>query len=308
MRQESNLQGGQARPGSGRVPSPVGLRIQERRAENSNPTPCGALSLAARPGPRPVHSPCDRRRTVPGTRTLTTRALNAVPLPVGLGRHVLGADNGPRTRDLHHGEVALFPLSYIRAEPSAGFAPAPSSLPRKRPDSGTARAMGELGAQDSNLEPPGSRPGGFRFSTAHLGAFGPARTGCLPLTKRLLYLVSYEGLVSSVRFERTLPAPRAGASCQLGYEDIGAAVRCRSGPPALRRRGRSRARRRRCPPWIRTTTVRTQNAASCQLDQRASVRETRVERARREVWAREVCQLPHSRMVRRQRLELRSLG
>jgi hypothetical protein len=42
--------------------------------------------------------------------------------------------------DLHHGEVALFLLSYIRAEPSAGFAPATSSLPRKRPDSGTARA------------------------------------------------------------------------------------------------------------------------------------------------------------------------
>jgi hypothetical protein len=113
---------------------------------------------------------------------------------------------------------------------------------------------------------------GFLSPAVHMGAFGPARTGCLPLTKRLLYLVSYEGLVSSVRYERTLPAPRAGASWQLGYEDIGAAVRCRSGPPALRRRGRSRARRRRCPPWIRTTTIRAQNAASCQLDQRASVR------------------------------------
>jgi len=30
MRQESNLQGREARPGSGRVPSPVGLRIQVR--------------------------------------------------------------------------------------------------------------------------------------------------------------------------------------------------------------------------------------------------------------------------------------
>src|SRR5215471_13809316 len=50
------------------------------------------------------------------------------------------ADNGPRTRGLHHGEVVLFLLSYIRVEPPAGFAPAPSSLPRKRPDSGTARA------------------------------------------------------------------------------------------------------------------------------------------------------------------------
>jgi hypothetical protein len=42
--------------------------------------------------------------------------------------------------NLFHGEEALFLLSYIRVEPSAGFAPAPSSLPWKRPDSGTARA------------------------------------------------------------------------------------------------------------------------------------------------------------------------
>jgi hypothetical protein len=42
--------------------------------------------------------------------------------------------------DLFLGQEALFLLSYIRVEPSAGLAPAPSSLPRKRPDSGTARA------------------------------------------------------------------------------------------------------------------------------------------------------------------------
>ena len=33
----------------------------------------------------------------------------------------------------------------------------------------------------------------------------------------------------------------------------GAATRCRPGSPALRGRGRSRARRRSCPSWIRTT-------------------------------------------------------
>jgi hypothetical protein len=42
-----------------------------------------------------------------------------------------------------------------------------------------------------------------------LRAFGPTRTGCLPLTRRPLYLVSYEGIVASVRFERTL----SSASC-----------------------------------------------------------------------------------------------
>ena len=33
----------------------------------------------------------------------------------------------------------------------------------------------------------------------------------------------------------------------------GAAARCRPGPPDVRDRSRSRARRHRCPPWIRTT-------------------------------------------------------
>jgi hypothetical protein len=137
--------------------------------------------------------------------------------------------------DLFLGKEALFLLSYIRVEPSAGLAPAPSSLPGKRPDSGTARACS--------------------------GAFGPTRTGCLPFTRRPLYLVSYEGIVSSVRFERTLPVPHTGASCQLGYEDIGAAVRCRPGPPALRGRGRSRARRHGFRGWARTSEGRGQGPA-----------------------------------------------
>jgi hypothetical protein len=60
----------------------------------------------------------------------------------------------------------------------------------------------------------GQSPAGLPNSpTAQLGASGPARTGCLPFTRRLLYLVSYEGIVSSVRFERTLPS--ASGSCLL---------------------------------------------------------------------------------------------
>jgi hypothetical protein len=60
----------------------------------------------------------------------------------------------------------------------------------------------------------GQNPAGLPNSpTAQLGASGPARTGCLPFTRRLLYLVSYEGIVSSVRFERTLPS--ASGSCLL---------------------------------------------------------------------------------------------
>lgn len=134
--------------------------------------------------------------------------VSLVPGPV-----LLGADNGPRTRDLHHGKVALFRLSYIRVEPSAGFAPAPSSLPRKRPDSGTARAWA--------------------------GAFGPARTGCLPFTRRLLYLVSYEGTEppsgadpDRPPYEGGAAAVRGGVASGAGLEPAMAGVRALQGRPA----------------------------------------------------------------------------
>ena len=52
-----------------------------------------------------------------------------------------------------------------------------------------------------------------------------------------------------------------GASCLWGDEDIGAAVRCRSGPPALRGRGRSRARRHGFRGWARTSEGRGQGPA-----------------------------------------------
>jgi hypothetical protein len=49
------------------------------------------------------------------------------------------------------------------------------------------------------------------------------------------------------------PASRAGLSTKVGVRARGAAARCRPGPPDVRDRSRSRARRHRCPPWIRTT-------------------------------------------------------
>jgi hypothetical protein len=39
----------------------------------------------------------------------------------------------------------------------------------------------------------------------------------------------------------------------LRHERVRAATRCRPGPFAVRRRSRNRARRPRCPSWIRTT-------------------------------------------------------
>ena len=57
------------------------------------------------------------------------------------------------------------------------------------------------------------------------------------------------------------PASRAGLSTRLEYEHIGAAIRCRPGSPALRGRGRSRARRRSWPSWPRTRKLRVQSPA-----------------------------------------------
>jgi hypothetical protein len=118
----------------------------------------------------------------------------------------------------------------------------------------------------------------------------PGSNGSLPSYKEVALPDELSGrdVLGAIRThtaQRLMLVPPAG----LGYEDIRAAVRCRSGPPALRGRGRSRARRRGCPPWIRTTTARAQNAVSCQLDQRALVREAGLAPARRGVWAREVC-------------------
>jgi hypothetical protein len=47
MRSESNAQGREARPGSGRVPSPIGLRIQERIAEVTLPSGCPPTRVRA---------------------------------------------------------------------------------------------------------------------------------------------------------------------------------------------------------------------------------------------------------------------
>ena len=79
--------------------------------------------------------------------------------------------------------------------------------------------MNEAADHDQNkLSGIGSRPGGSADSpTAQLGASGPARTGCLPFTRRPLSLVSYEGIVSE---------PPSGADPDRPpYEGGAAAVR-----------------------------------------------------------------------------------
>lgn len=73
-------------------------------------------------------------------------------------------------------------------------------------------------ARDCGREgwPPKLRSAGLPIPLPQLGASGPARTGCLPLTRWPLYLVSYEGIVSSVRFERTLPSPSCWCLLPIG--------------------------------------------------------------------------------------------
>lgn len=83
-------------------------------------------------------------------------------------------------------------------EPPARFALAPSSLPRKWPNSGTARAW--------------------------TGAFGPARTGCLPFTRRLLYLVSYEGIGPPSGTDQDRPPYESGAAAVHGDAASGAGL------------------------------------------------------------------------------------
>jgi hypothetical protein len=68
-----------------------------------------------------------------------------------------------------------------------------------------------------------------------------------------------------VRFELTLPGPSCRCLLPLGYEGIGAATRCRPGSPAVRERGRSRARRPSWRPRARTWTFLIQSQACCRI-------------------------------------------
>jgi hypothetical protein len=51
-----------------------------------------------------------------------------------------------------------------------------------------------------------------------------------------------DGTVSSTRLERALPTASGSCLLPLGYEDVRADTRCRTGPSAVRRRSREAAR------------------------------------------------------------------
>ena len=69
----------------------------------------------------------------------------------------------------------------------------------------------------------------------------------------------------------------------VGLRGHGAATRCRPGLPALRGRGRSRARRQSYRGWDRTSVAKVQGLDGMPTTHPVSVRKARVERASREV-------------------------
>lgn len=76
--------------------------------------------------------------------------------------------------------------------------------------------------------------------------------------------------------------------CQLRHERKRAAVRCRPGRPALRGRGRSRARRHGFRGWSRTTGGMVQSHTGLPATHPETVRGAGVESAHDEVWARQL--------------------
>jgi hypothetical protein len=92
----------------------------------------------------------------------------------------------------------------------------------------------------------------------------------------------------------------------VGLRGRGAATRCRPGSPALRGRGRSRARRQSWPSWLRTRKLRVQGPAGLPIPPMAigcGRRESNAQAARSEL-ARYTSSL-HSRVVRHLGLEPR---
>jgi hypothetical protein len=121
-----------------------------RRADYSKATPlrCASASNGARHA-CPVHPPkCAGRESNP--HALRHGHLRPAWLPVTPPAR--GADDGPRTRDLRHGEATLCLLSYIHSEPPRGIEPRTSFVP------GTRSCQLSYGGMLYRLEPPAVEP------------------------------------------------------------------------------------------------------------------------------------------------------
>jgi hypothetical protein len=153
---------------------------------------------------------------------------------------------------------AVLPLDDGHMEPAPGADPGCQPLPRA---GGRRSGRHELGAQDSNLESFRSKPGGSAGSpTAHQS---PRQVPPLAaaLTRRLV--VGPGGEVRSAGLEPASTRPSTVPVYQLRHERKRAATRGRTGPSAVRRRSRSRARRRSWGTRDRTWTLLIQSQACC---------------------------------------------
>jgi hypothetical protein len=138
------------------------------------------------------------------------------------------------------------------AEPPAGFAPAPSSLPRKRPDSGTARAL--CPRRDSNAHYPAPRAG----ASCQVGLRGHGVVDTEPPSGADPDRPPYEGGAAAVRGGEKasgggLEPPMARVRALLGTPTphpeprTGGEIRTRK-RPGLSRPGIPSSRHARVPP------------------------------------------------------------
>lgn len=179
-------------------------------------------------------------------------------LPVGLPGH--GADTGSRTRDLLLGKQVLWPLSYIRVEPSPGAGPGIPSLPRTGARWRGGHELCWPGWTRTSVASPGSKPGGpCRQSNRPSRALPRCRAGRPPLQGAGGRRSGGHRALGGIR---TRSIWHLGpVSLPVGVRAHGAATRCRPGSPALRGQGRSRARRHGFRGWTRTSEGRIQSPA-----------------------------------------------
>ena len=111
-----------------------------------------------------------------------------------------GATGGPRTRDLNHGKVALYLLSYGRLERVEGIEPSPRAWKARTLPVELHSLWWNWG--ESNPQPPGCKPGALPIAPQpRVGRPGWSRTSNLRLKRPLLFQLSYGPLVAAAGFE-----------------------------------------------------------------------------------------------------------
>jgi hypothetical protein len=166
-------------------------------------------------------------------------------------------------------------------EPPPRFELGPSAIPRRRSDrwSYEGRSTGHLSCPTRFLTPSRRKVPGAGLEPASAPskavrptqlddpgprASGRTRTGCLPLTRRLLWPGELQRREYARRDSNPHQhGPQPCPSTCLRHERMRAAPRGRTGSSAVRRRSRSRARRRGWGTRDRTWTLLFQRQACC---------------------------------------------